>query len=98
MDSLDLLLTTNLNSFTYKQKCSMSTSKCIKTFFRNTMTEYDQWTAYEFIIYIAIEKNPLGEMAKDPTFVECVIDEFAEKKIAKLNKCIKKSKALNTNM
>lgn len=31
---------------------------------------------------MAIEKNLVGEIAKDPTFMESVIDEFAEKKIS----------------
>lgn len=39
-----------------------STLKCSKIFIRNTMV---------------IERNLLGEMAKEPTFVESIIDEFA---------------------
>ncbi|VVC34839.1 Hypothetical protein CINCED_3A000774 [Cinara cedri] len=29
---------------------------------------------------LAIEENLLGDVAKDPTFVDSVIDEFADKK------------------
>jgi len=29
---------------------------------------------------MVIEKNLLGDMAKDPTFIDSIIDEFANKK------------------
>ncbi|KAL4154142.1 hypothetical protein QTP88_001975 [Uroleucon formosanum] len=55
---------------------SMSTLKRIKTFLRNTMTN----ERLSSLSSLAIEKNLLGDMAKDPTFVDNVIDEFADKK------------------
>lgn len=55
---------------------SMSTLKRIKSFLRNTMTN-ERLTN---LSSLAIEKNLLGVMAKDPTFVESIIDDFAKKK------------------
>ncbi|KAL4091710.1 hypothetical protein QTP88_026361 [Uroleucon formosanum] len=55
---------------------SMSTLKRIKSFLRNTMTN-ERLTN---LSSLAIEKNILGVMAKDPTFVESIIDDFAKKK------------------
>jgi len=39
---------------------------------------------------LAIEKNLLGDMAKDPTFVDNVIDEFADKKDRRIELVYKK--------
>ncbi|KAL4121279.1 hypothetical protein QTP88_013824 [Uroleucon formosanum] len=55
---------------------SMSTLKRIKSFLRNTMTN----KRLTNLSSLAIEKNLLGVMAKDPTFVESIIDDFAKKK------------------
>lgn len=54
----------------------MSTLKRIKTFLRNTVTN----KRISSLSSLAIEKNLLDEMAKEPTFVEGVINEFAKKK------------------
>jgi len=55
---------------------SMSTLKRIKSFLRNTMTN----ERFTNLSSLAIEKNLLGVMAKDPTFLESIIDDFAKKK------------------
>lgn len=55
---------------------SMSTLKRVKSFSRNTMTN----ERLSCLSTLAIEKQLLGVMVKDPMFVEDVINEFAEKK------------------
>ncbi|XP_025411006.1 uncharacterized protein LOC112683956 [Sipha flava] len=69
-------LVLTIPSTTASSERSMSTLKRIKTFLRNTMTN-DRLSS---LSSLAIEKNLLGDMAKDPTFVDNVIDEFADKK------------------
>lgn len=61
---------------TASSKRSMSTLKRVKSFLRNTMTN-ERLTN---LSSLAIEKNLLGVMVKDPTFVESIIDDFAKKK------------------
>lgn len=65
---------------------SMSTLKCVKSFLRNTMTN----ERLSYLSTLAIEKQLLGAMVKDPCFIEDVINEFAEKKNEGLNLFIKK--------
>ena len=69
-------LVLTIPSTTASSERSMSTLKRIKTFLRNTMTN----ERLSSLSSLAIEKNLLGDMAKDPTFVDNVIDEFADKK------------------
>lgn len=54
---------------------SVSTLKRIKTFLRNTM-ENDQHSNLSTMV---IEKNLLGDLMKDPSFIESVFDMFAAK-------------------
>lgn len=65
---------------------SMSTLKRIKSFLRNTMTN----ERLSYLSTLAIEKQLLGVMVKDPMFVEDVIHEFAEKKERRLELIYKK--------
>lgn len=65
---------------------SMSTLKRIKSFLRNTMTN----ERLSCLSTLAIEKQLLGVMVKDPIFVEDVINEFAEKKERRLKLIYKK--------
>lgn len=53
----------------------MSTLKRIKSFLRNSMTN-DRLTS---LSTLAIEKKMLGELSKDSTFMNSVIDVFATK-------------------
>lgn len=53
----------------------MSTLKRIKSFLRNSMTN-DRLSS---LSTLAIEKKMLGELSKDPTFINNVIDVFATK-------------------
>ncbi|KAL4142958.1 hypothetical protein QTP88_005346 [Uroleucon formosanum] len=69
-------LVLTIPSTTASSERSMSTLKRIKTFLRNTMTN----ERLSSLSSLAIEKNLLSGMAKDPTFVDNVIDEFADKK------------------
>ncbi|XP_025415260.1 uncharacterized protein LOC112686978 [Sipha flava] len=69
-------LVLTIPSTTASSERSMSTLNRIKTFLRNTMTN-DRLSS---LSSLAIEKNLLGDMAKDPTFVYNLIDEFADKK------------------
>lgn len=64
----------------------MSALKRVKTFLRNTMTN----ERLSSLSSMAIEKNILSDMAKDPTFVENVIDKFAEKKDRRIELVYKK--------
>lgn len=73
-------LVLTIPSTTASSERSMSTLKRIKTFLRNTMTN-EQLSS---LSSLAIEKNLLGDMAKDPTFIDSVIDEFAKKKDHKI--------------
>uniref|UniRef100_A0A2S2PAB6 Zinc finger MYM-type protein 1 n=1 Tax=Schizaphis graminum TaxID=13262 RepID=A0A2S2PAB6_SCHGA len=69
-------LVLTISATTASSERSMSTLKRIKSFLRNTMTN-ERLTN---LSSLAIEKNLLGIMAKDPTFVESIIDDFAKKK------------------
>lgn len=53
----------------------MSTLKRIKSFLRNSITN-DRLSS---LSTLAIEKKMLGELSKDPTFINNVIDVFATK-------------------
>jgi hypothetical protein len=54
----------------------MSTLKRIKSFLRNSMTN----NRLSSLSTLAIEKKKmLGELSKDPTFINSVIDVFAKK-------------------
>ena len=53
----------------------MRTLKRIKSFLRNSMTN-DRLSS---LSTLAIEKKMLGELSKDPTFINNVIDVFATK-------------------
>lgn len=56
---------------------STSILKHVKLFLRNTMENDERLSC---LSTLAIEKQLLGVMVKDPMFVEDVINEFAEKK------------------
>lgn len=53
----------------------MRTLKRIKSFLRNSMTN----ERLSSLSTLAIEKKMLGELSKDPTFINNVIDVFATK-------------------
>lgn len=55
---------------------NMSGLKRIKTFLRNTINQ-DQFSN---LCTLAIEKNLLGELVIEPTFIENVIDIYSKKK------------------
>lgn len=79
-------LVLSIPATTASSKRSMSTLKRIKSFLRNTMTN----ERLSCLSTLAIEKQRLGVMVKDPIFVEDVINEFAEKKERRLELIYKK--------
>lgn len=74
-------LVLSIPATTASSERSMSTLKRIKSFLRNTMTN----ERLSCLSTLAIEKQLLGVMVKDPIFVEDVINEFAEKKERRLD-------------
>ncbi|XP_050063246.1 zinc finger MYM-type protein 1-like [Aphis gossypii] len=79
-------LVLTIPSTTASSERSMSTLKRIKTFLRNTMTN----ERLSSLSSMAIEKKLLGDMAKDPTFIDSIIDEFANKKDRRIELVYKK--------
>ena len=79
-------LVLSIPATTASSERSRSTLKRIKSFLRNTMTN----ERLSCLSTLAIEKQLLGVMVKDPIFVEDVINEFAEKKERRLELIYKK--------
>lgn len=79
-------LVLSIPATTASSERSMSTLKRIKSFLRNTMTN----ERLSCLSTLAIEKQLLGVMVKDPIFVEDVINEFATKKERRLELIYKK--------